>query len=120
MFMSYNSHPLPRKTKNFGGLAKEEALLACCCHELFGLLLYCNQFVPCCTTKYVFKLGKNKFDRTNAILVGALRRGVAAVLGIRNGKTEIIKITMLKPFTNLENIVYANNSYTLFRNNLPY
>ncbi len=62
MCATQNSYILPRKTKNFGGLAKEEALLAACCHELFGLLLSCNQYVPCCTTKYVFRLGKNNFE----------------------------------------------------------
>jgi len=25
-------------------------------------ILFCNQYVPYCTTKYVFKLGKNNFE----------------------------------------------------------
>lgn len=33
------------------------------CHEILHTLLFRKQFVPCCTTKYIFKLGKNKFDR---------------------------------------------------------
>ncbi|MDY0078537.1 MAG: hypothetical protein RBR87_14815, partial [Bacteroidales bacterium] len=34
-----------------------------CCHELYYTLLFDKQFVPYCTTKYIFWLGKNKFDR---------------------------------------------------------
>lgn len=26
-------------------------------------VLFCRQFIPYCTTKYIFWLGKNKFDR---------------------------------------------------------
>ena len=62
MCASHNSHPLPRKNKNFDGLAKEKALFIAWCHELFGLFLSCRQYMPCCTTKYVFKLGKNNFE----------------------------------------------------------
>ena len=37
-------------------------LIVACCHELNCTLLYDRQFVPYCTTKYIFWLGKNKFD----------------------------------------------------------
>jgi hypothetical protein len=37
--------------------------------------LFAGQYVQVCTTKYIFKLGRNKFDRTNAILVSAGRGG---------------------------------------------
>jgi len=34
-----------------------------CTHDQAHTLLFRKQFVPCCTTKYIFWLGKNKFDR---------------------------------------------------------
>jgi hypothetical protein len=37
--------------------------------------LFTGQYVPCCTNKYIFWLGKNKFDRRNAILAGTGHRG---------------------------------------------
>lgn len=33
-----------------------------CCYELRNTLLFDIQFVPYCTTKWIFWLGKNKFD----------------------------------------------------------
>ncbi len=36
-------------------------------YELSRTLLFNRQSLPCCTTKYIFKLGKNKFDRGGAI-----------------------------------------------------
>jgi hypothetical protein len=32
-------------------------------HTQHYTLLFDKQFVPYCTTKYIFKIGKNKFDR---------------------------------------------------------
>ncbi len=52
----------PAKARR-GGLARLEPIIVGCCHELYFTLLYNRQFVPCCTTKYIFWLGKNKFDR---------------------------------------------------------
>jgi hypothetical protein len=40
-------------------------------HGLYDEELFSRQYVHCCTTKYIFWLGKNKFDRTTAILAGA-------------------------------------------------
>jgi len=34
-----------------------------CTHDHTHILLFRKQFVRCCTTKYIFWLGKNKFDR---------------------------------------------------------
>ncbi|MBU1368363.1 MAG: hypothetical protein KJ578_06755 [Bacteroidetes bacterium] len=34
-----------------------------CMHDQSHTLLFRKQFMPCCTTKYIFWLGKNKFDR---------------------------------------------------------
>jgi hypothetical protein len=31
-------------------------------HGLYDEELFYRQYVPCCTTKYIFWLGKNKFD----------------------------------------------------------
>jgi len=33
-----------------------------CYHEGVHNILFRNQFVRCCTTKYIFWIGKNKFD----------------------------------------------------------
>ncbi len=54
--------PPPQK-RGCGGLARLAVFDAGCCHELSYALLFDNQFVSCCTTKYIFWLGKNKFDR---------------------------------------------------------
>jgi hypothetical protein len=53
--------PPPAKARR-GGLARLVAFDAGCCHELYYTLLFDIQFVPYCTTKYIFWLGKNKFD----------------------------------------------------------
>jgi hypothetical protein len=50
---------------------------------LFGMAAYgrtivcliAGQYVQACTTKYIFKIGKNRFDRITAILVSAGRGG---------------------------------------------
>ena len=61
--MSYTSLSLTSLNSNgFGGLAGVTGGIVCCCHELIHTLLFRKQFVPYCTTKYIFWLGKNKFD----------------------------------------------------------
>ncbi|MCC7317452.1 MAG: hypothetical protein IT219_02910 [Bacteroidales bacterium] len=45
------------------GSARAEGFIIGFCHELYCTPLFDNQFVPYCTTKYIFWLGKNKFDR---------------------------------------------------------
>ncbi len=71
--------PLQRQV----GSARAEGFITGFCHELYCTPLFERQCVPYCTTKYIFWLGKNKFDRSNAILVGAKRRGVEAVCEIQ-------------------------------------
>jgi len=53
--------PRPPQKQGCGGLARIAIFNAGCCHELYYTLLFDKQFVPCCTTKYIFWLGKNKF-----------------------------------------------------------
>jgi hypothetical protein len=45
------------------------------CYGLSITNLLATNYVQACTTKYIFWLGKNKVDRTNAILVSAGRGG---------------------------------------------
>jgi hypothetical protein len=46
---------------------------AAACYGLLITNLLATNYVQVCTTKYIFWLGKNKFDRTTAILVSAGR-----------------------------------------------
>ena len=52
----------PRKNKEWW-FSWSESVIVGCCHELYYTLLFDKQFVPYCTTEYIFWLGKNKFDR---------------------------------------------------------
>jgi hypothetical protein len=51
--------PLQRQV----GSARAEGFITGFCHEFYCILLFERQCVPYCTTKYIFWLGKNKFDR---------------------------------------------------------
>jgi hypothetical protein len=48
---------LPARPKWINNPSPVAALHSCCDEGLF-----CKQYVYCCTTKYIFRLGKNKFD----------------------------------------------------------
>ncbi len=69
----YKSLPYPPPPAKARALVVWHGLtdrFVCCCHERIHTLLFRKQFVPCCTTKYIFWLGKNKFDRGGPSLIG--------------------------------------------------
>jgi len=58
--------PPPHK-KVFEDLIKTLTIVINSCHAFYFSLLFRSQFVPYCTTKHIFKLGKNKFVRIGSL-----------------------------------------------------
>lgn len=55
--------PPPLKSQDIVDLTGLIATFDDCCDEFLYTFLYRKKYMQSCTTKYIFWLGKNKFDR---------------------------------------------------------
>jgi hypothetical protein len=86
-----------------------------CTHDHTHTLLLRKQFVRCCTTKYIFWLGKNKFDRLRPsakFLLMVTEKGVFATYIQQHSNNLIQQLNMDKLFEEFKRYEIDNQNLT--------